>query len=89
MAGMVTRKVNLEQMQSATVQEMIDLKADLKQIFSRLVDRDRQIAELTWFDFEGSVYISQAVGCSRQTVFRRQRAIVDIVQSLLDSATLT
>lgn len=89
MSDMVARKVNLEQVRSATIYEMTGLKADLKQIFDRLVDRDRKIAELTWFDFEGSVYISQAVGCSRQTVFRRQRAIVDIVQSLLDSATLT
>lgn len=84
MVDLVTRKVNLVQVQSATIHEMIGLKSDLQDIFGRLVDRDRRIAELTWLDFEGSVYISQVIGCSRQTVFNRRRAITAIVQEIMD-----
>lgn len=84
MSEIVTRKVQLELVLDDTIEELMILKSEYMKIFDRLVIRDREIAILTWLDFEGSIYISQKLRCSRQTVFRRQRAITQIVQEILD-----
>jgi len=84
LTGVIDRKVMLEHVLSDTIDEMIRLKQDLEDIFSHLVNRDKKIAELTWLDFEGSVYISQKLHINRSTVFRRQQAIVRYVQEILD-----
>lgn len=84
LTGVIDRKVMLEHVLSDTIDEMIRLKQDLEEIFSHLVHRDHAIAELTWLDFEGSVYISQKLHINRSTVFRRQKAIVRYVQEILD-----
>lgn len=86
--GLIDRKVNLERVLDDTIDEMIVLKKDMENLFSMLVNRDHMIAELTWLDFEGSIYISQKLGISRQTVFRRRRAIEMIIQELLDKDML-
>lgn len=84
LSEIVANKVQLKLVLDDTIEEMMVLKASYNRLFDRLVNRDKQIAKLTWLDFEGSIYISQQLNCSRQTVFRRQRAITQIVQSLLD-----
>lgn len=84
LTGVIDRKVMLEKVLADTIDEMIVLKQNYEEIFSHLVHRDHCIAELTWLDFEGSAYISYVLNISRRTVFRRQQAIMDIVQEILD-----
>lgn len=85
----VEKKVSLEMVLKDTINEMIALKHDMQEIFSHLVNRDRRIAELTWFEFEGSIYISQVLRCSVRTVFRRRYMILQYVQEMLDMSVLT
>ena len=85
MSEIVSHKVQLELVLDDTVEELMVLKAEYMRIFDRLVNRDRDIAIMTWLDFEGTIYISQKVKCSRRTVFRRQKAIMMIVQEVIDN----
>lgn len=84
MSEIVAHKVQLQTVLMETIREMTVLKRDYLELFSRLVNRDREIAKLTWLDFEGTVFISQKLHCSRRTVFRRQKAIIMIVQEMID-----
>lgn len=83
----IEHKVQLEMVLDATVKELHQVGSDLAEIFSRFPDRDRRIAELTWFEFEGSVYISHILQINRSTVFRRQHAIINMVQNILDKSS--
>ncbi len=85
MSEIISHKVQLELVLDDTVEELMVLKAEYMRIFDRLVNRDRDIAIMTWLDFEGTIYISQKVKCSRRTVFRRQKAIMMIVQEVIDN----
>lgn len=82
--GIIDRKVNLERMLSATIDELCDIRHQLEDIFVHLPKLDRQIAVMTWLEFEGSVFISQKLQIHRSTVFRRRRAVEMLVQETLD-----
>ncbi len=84
LSATVISKVDLQAVLKDTITELIHLKRDYLEIFNQLVNRDRDIAIMTWLDFEGSIYISQQLKCSRQTVFRRRQMIMDYVQEVLD-----
>ena len=85
--GVIDQKVNLEMLLSSVIDEMITLKNSYLDIFNRLVNQDRQIAILTWLEFEGAVYIASRLKVTTRTVFRRRNAILMIVQELLDSGS--
>lgn len=85
--GVIDQKVNLEMLLSSVIDEMITLKNSYLEIFNRLVNQDRQIAVLTWLEFEGAVYIASRLKVTTRTVFRRRNAILMIVQELLDSGS--
>lgn len=84
--NLVDWKIQLELALNATIEEMIQLKKDYLELFGRLVRRDREIAIMTWLDFESSLYISQRLHCTRQTVFNRRKAILMIIQEIIDNS---
>jgi len=81
---LVDRKIDLELVLADTIKELAALRSDMARIFERMPNRYRRIAELTWFDFEGAVYIAQQVGCSLKTVYNRRHDVIRIVQEFID-----
>lgn len=83
--SIVDRKVQLESVAQHLQLEMQDIEHGIREAVSDLSDKDKKIAFLTWLDFEGSIYISQLLHVSRQTVFRRRKMIEIKVQEYLDN----
>lgn len=83
--SIVDRKVQLESVVQHLQLEMQDIEHGIREAVSDLSDKDKKIAFLTWLDFEGSIYISQLLHVSRQTVFRRRKMIEIKVQEYLDN----
>lgn len=80
----VDRKVQLESIVEHLQLEMDDIEAGIKEAVSDMSGLDRKIAAMTWLEFEGSVYIAQALHIGRRSVFRHRQMIMDHVQDYID-----